>query len=507
MHLMPTLISNNEELINFAYNNSYVALYPELFLIIVLSSLIAFLVILDYSYQYKFSLSVLTAKILVWCYVLFLILLNNISGDFLLFHNLLCVDQFSTFIKSVLTISLILCIIISLNYVKIENFYKYEYFLLLGLSSLGMMTIVSSNDLITMYWGIEIQSLCFYILATMKVYNNFSTEAGLKYFILGAFSSGMLLFGCSLIYGSLGTTNFSEIKILFNNFSDLTDNPKTFILGLIFLIVAILFKIGAAPFHMWLPDVYEGVPTIVTAVYSIVPKISLFALFVKLNIFLMYENNFFFEQILLYAAILSIIIGTLGALYQSKLKRLLAYSAISHVGFLLLGFVSFTNWSIFSLFFYLIVYILISINLFTVLLVLRKVDNNLKIKKINELVILFKSNGLLAINLCLILFSIAGIPPLVGFYSKLYVFISAIKSEYYLAVLIAAVFSVIASMYYIRLIKLMFFKNFNYWTLFYEIPKKESLILSTIFFFNIFFFCYPEILVISVYNIILNLLF
>jgi NADH-quinone oxidoreductase subunit N len=177
-------------------------------------------------------------------------LLNNINSDFLLFNNLLSVDQFSTFIKSVLTISLILCIVISLNYVKIENFYKYEYFLLLGLSSLGMMTIVSSNDLITMYLGIEIQSLCFYILATMKVYNNFSTEAGLKYFILGAFSSGMLLFGCSLIYGSLGTTNFSEIKILFNNFSDLTDNPKTFILGLIFLIVAILFKIGAAPFHM-----------------------------------------------------------------------------------------------------------------------------------------------------------------------------------------------------------------------------------------------------------------
>src|SRR5690606_19052638 len=161
---------------------------------------------------------------------------------------LLSVDQFSTFIKSVLTISLILCIIISLNYVKIENFYKYEYFLLLSLSSLGMMTIVSSNDLITMYLGIEIQSLCFYIFENMKLYNNFSTEAGLKYFILGAFSSGMLLFGCSLIYGSLGTTNFSEIKILFNNYNDLTDNPKTFILGLIFLIVAILFKVGAAPF-------------------------------------------------------------------------------------------------------------------------------------------------------------------------------------------------------------------------------------------------------------------
>jgi NADH:ubiquinone oxidoreductase subunit 2 (subunit N) len=189
------------------------------------------------------------------------------------------------------------------------------------------------------------------------------------------------------------------------------------------------------------------------------------------------------------------------------MKRLLAYSAISHVGFLLLGFASFTSWSIFSLFFYLVVYIIISINLFTVILVLRKVDNNLKIKKINEIAILFKSNALLAINLCLILFSIAGIPPLVGFYSKFYIFISAIQSKYYLVVLIAAIFSVIASMYYIRLIKLMFFKTFDYWTLFYEVPKKESLILSSVFFFNLFFFCYPEIFVISIYNIILQSFF
>lgn len=497
---------NQDEFSNFLFNNSYIAIYPELFLILTISGLIAFLVVLDFKYKYNFILSSLTAKILIWCYLLFLILLNNISSDFLVFQNLLTVDTFTNFIKTVLIISLILCIIISLNYIKYENFYKYEYFLLVGLASLGMVSIVSSNDLITMYLAIEIQSLCFYILATMKIFNNFSTEAGLKYFILGAFSSGILLFGCSFIYGSLGTTNFSEMKILFNNFSEL-DNPKSLILGVIFIIIAILFKIGAAPFHMWLPDVYEGVPTIVTAIYSIVPKIALFALFVRLNISLMYENNFFFNQILLYSAGLSIIIGTLGALYQSKFKRLLAYSAISHVGFLLIAFISFSNWSIFSLFFYLVIYILISINIFSVILVLRKIDNNLKLKKINEIVVLFKSNTLLAVNFCLILFSIAGIPPLVGFYSKLYIFVSAIKSEYYLIVLIAAVFSVIASMYYIRLIKLMFFKNFDYWALFHEVPKKESLIISATFFFNVLFFCYPEIFVISIYNIILQLFF
>lgn len=504
---LPPRILDKEYFVNYTFNNSYLAIYPELFLILTISALIAFLVILDYINKYRFILSTLTAKMLIWCYVLLFLLVNNTNSSFLVFDNLLKVDLFTTFVKSILIFSLIFCIIISINYTKKENFYKYEYFLLLGLASLGMLTIVSSNDLITMYLAIEIQSLCFYILATMKIYNNFSTEAGLKYFILGAFSSGILLFGCSFIYGSLGTTNFTEMKILFSNFSDLTDNPKTLLLGIIFVIIAILFKIGAAPFHMWLPDVYEGVPTIVTAVYSIIPKIAIFALFVRLNMTLMYENNFFFSQILLYSAAFSIIIGTLGALYQSKMKRLLAYSAISHVGFLLLGFASFTSWSIFSLFFYLVIYIIISINLFTVVLVLRKVDNNLKIKKINEIVILFKSNGLLAINLCLVLFSIAGIPPLVGFYSKFYIFISAIQSEYYLVVLVAAIFSVIASMYYIRLIKLMFFKTFNYWTLFHEVPKKESLILSVVFFFNLFFFCYPEIFVISIYNIILQLFF
>ena len=494
-------------IVNYSYNNCYVALYPELFLILSLSGLIAFLVVLDHFYKYKFLLSSITANILVWCFILLMILLNNINADFFIFNNLLIVDNFTILIKNIVLISLIAVILISQNYIKYENFHKYEYFLLVGLASLGMLTIISSNDLMSMYLGIEIQSLCFYILATMKIHNNFSTEAGLKYFILGAFSSGVLLFGSSFIYGSLGTTNFSEMKLLYNNFTDFTDNPKSLILGIIFVIIAILFKIGAVPFHMWLPDVYEGVPTIVTALYSIVPKIAIFALFLRLNINLMYENNYFFEPLLLYSGLFSIILGTLGALYQSKIKRLLAYSAISHVGFLLIAFSSFNTWSIFSLFFYLIIYIIISINIFTVILTLRKIDNNLKIKKINEIVVLFKSNALLAINFCLILFSIAGIPPLVGFYSKLYVFISAIKSEYYFVAIIAAIFSVIASMYYIRLIKLMFFKNFDNWTFFYEVPKKESLILSSIFFFNILFFCYPEILVISVYNIILQLFF
>ena len=493
------------EVVNF--ENCYLGIYPEFFLIIVLSCLIGFLVVIDYKFKYKVVLTTVAGKILLDTYLLLLIIINNNFTEFLIFNDLLIVDNFTILIKNVLVLSLICIIFISFNYIKIEKIDKYEYFLLVGLSTLGMFTIVSSNDLITMYIGIEIQSLCFYILATIKIYNNFSTEAGLKYFILGAFSSGLLLFGSSFIYGSLGTTNFTDMRLLSTNFSNVSDNPISLILGIIFVTVAIMFKIGAAPFHMWVPDVYEGVPTIVTAFFAIVPKIAIFSLLIRLQINLFYENLVFTQNIFLYAALLSITIGTLGALYQIKLKRLLAYSAISHVGFLLLGFVSFNNWSIFSLFFYLIIYIIISINIFTVLLVLRKADNNLKFKKINEVVILFKSNPLLAINFCLILFSIAGITPLVGFYSKLYIFISALKSEIYISAILAAILSVIASMYYIRLIKLMFFKNFEYWTLFTELTKKESLLISVTFFFNLFFFCYPEIFVISIYNIILKLFY
>lgn len=501
-------ISKNENFLNEeSFQNCYLGLYPEFFLIITLSFLIAFLVIIDYNSNHKVILTTVAGKILIVIYFLLFIINNNNFSDFLIFNDLLIVDSFTTLIKNILIFSLIVSILISLNYTKLEKIDKYEYFLLVGLSSLGMFTIVSSNDLITMYLAIEIQSLSFYILATIKVYNNFSTEAGLKYFILGAFSSGLLLFGSSFIYGALGTTNFTDMKLLVNNFSDISDNPTSLILGILFVIVAILFKIGAAPFHMWVPDVYEGVPTIVTAFFAIVPKIAIFSLFVRLQLSLFYENTIFTQEILLYAALLSICIGTLGALYQVKIKRLLAYSAISHVGFLLIGLVSFNSWSVFALFFYLIIYIIISVNIFTVALVLRKVDNNLKIKKINELAILFKSNPLLAINFCLILFSIAGIPPLAGFYSKLYIFISAIKSDIYIIALIAAVFSVIASMYYIRLIKLMFFKNFEYWTLFVELSKKESLLISLTFFFNLFFFCYPEIFVVSIYNIILKLFY
>jgi NADH-quinone oxidoreductase subunit N len=208
--------------------------------------------------------------------------------------------------------------------------------------------------------------------------------------------------------------------------------------------------------------VYEGVPTIITAIFAILPKITLFSVFCNIGLSLFAFNYLIIKNLLIFSAILSILVGVFGALYQTKIKRLLAYSSISHVGFLLIGYCSFNNFGFFSLFFYLIMYMIMSLNIFVILLVLRRVNSNLKFKKINELVLLFKSNPILALNFSLVLFSIAGIPPLLGFYSKLYIFISAMMDELYLVVVIAALLSVVASLYYIRLIKLMFFKIFDY---------------------------------------------
>lgn len=483
----------------FIVFGTYLGIYIEIFFIVSILLLIIFFVIFDNLFEYKFILSPNISYIFILIFLLMSLLLNNIRGDLIIFDSMLIEDNLGIFVQNILIINFILYIIISLNYIFCEKIVNYEYFLLLGLAFLGMITMVKCNDLISLYFAIELQSLVFYIIASFKIYTNFSTEAGLKYFILGSFSSGILLFGCSLIYGFVGTTNFDYLHILF--IDKIQNNIFIgFLLGIVFVIIGILFKVGAAPFHMWLPDVYEGVPTIVTAFFAIIPKIALFTLLYRLGVSFCASNFFFWNQLFIYVALLSIVIGTLGGLYQIKIKRLIAYSAISHTGFILIGYSSFTDFSIFATYVYILVYIVISFNIFALLLSLRKRDNFLKLKKLNEFVVLFKSNSLLAINFCIILFSIAGIPPLLGFYSKFYIFFSAIKSNLYFVVFISAILSVIASMYYIRLIKLMFFKKFKYWSFFFEITKCNSIIISLTLFFNILFIFYSQTILIFIYN-------
>ena len=491
----------------FFYRSTSVTHQAEILLLLTIMMMVLCFTWWNYKANHQKILTPLVAKFLVIIYIYYLIMLNVCFSESAVFLDQMLINStFTLFIKHIMIISLIICILVSLGYIKKEKIVNFEYYLLVAFASIGMLTIISANDLMVFYIGIEIQSLAFYVLAGLKMYSNFSTEAAVKYFILGAFSSGLLLLGSSFIYGAIGTTNFSEIMFLVTEPYEII-NLKSLIFGLILIVVSLLFKLGAAPFHAWLPDVYEGAPTIVTMIYSIVPKIAIIGFIVRLNLNILNSHAFFLNDIWIFAAIISIIIGTLGGLFQTKIKRLIAYSAISHIGFMIIGLSIATNLGLFSLFFYIITYIIISLNIFTFLLVVRKVDNNLKIKKINELILLFKSNPYLVWNFCFILFSIAGIPPLLGFYSKLYIFIAALKYGYYVVAIIAAIFSVIACAYYIRLIRLLYFKDVEHWAIFVEISKLEAVVLTTTLFLNIFFFLRPDIFVTALYTLILSLIY
>ncbi len=481
--------------------------FPETFLVFSVTYVLVHTLYID-TYYKKFNLHTIhTGVTVVFIIIITIYLVNSCELDCFIWRTTDERNAFVTFMRHIYVGCIMVCFLIIGHFASLNKMGGWECAILAAFLLLGLFILASSKNFLMVYFGSEVMTLVLFIKSVFINKDNQTSEAGLKYFILGSFSSGLLLFGCSLVYGFTGTINFHDLQLLFIDKNVPVDVFGGVFLGCIFITIGLLFKLGASPFHMWIPDVYEGVPTPITALFAIVPKIAYLTLLVRLSLVLFSNTFFFWNQIIIFSAILSIIVGTFGALYQVKIKRMLAYSAISHVGFMLIGLSSLTPYSIFATLFYLVVYLVISLNIFTLLLSLKKIDTNTEFKKINEFILLFKSNKYLAVNFCLILFSIGGIPPLVGFYSKYYVFISAIKSEIYLVAIIAAICSVIASMYYIRLIKLMLFKKSDYWTFLAEVPKTHSLIISLTLAFNVFFFCYPEIFVIYIYNIVLTLFF
>jgi len=377
------------------------------------------------------------------------------------------------------------------------------------LAVVGMMLVVSSYDLIAMYLAIELQSFCMYIIASLKRDSEFSTEAGLKYFILGAFSSGLLLFGCSLLYGFTGTTNYHQ---LFQVFSMVEETPEivwtktsnAIPLGVLFILIGMLFKLSAAPFHLWAPDVYEGAPTSVTAFFAIVPKIAVLSVVVRLFSYVFYGLLLPWQEVLILCSILSMIVGTLGALWQTKIKRLLAYSGIGHIGYTLIGISTGSIEGIYATFFYVIIYIIMTIATFSILLSIRNQGNLSKLKYLNDLSGLFVSNPQLAFSFAIIMFSMCGIPPLAGFFSKMFIFISAINMEMYFLSIIGVMTSVAASFYYIRIIKLMFFDSETRINNLNSLSKENSLFLSSCCIFLMTFFLWPTPLALLLHNSILN---
>jgi len=355
--------------------------------------------------------------------------------------------------SSIVLVKIVLLLTSSIIMLLPNKIYKYEFGLLVLLSTLGMMLLVSSNDLIMLYLSIELISLSLYVLASLNKDSQHSTESGLKYFLLGALSSGLLLFGMGLVYGYTGETNFDGL----NSYIWYGPEINQIIVGVLFIFVAILFKLGAAPFHMWLPDVYEGAPTIVTAYFAIVPKIAIILTFINLIItpFIGIWNSI--EPIIIISAILSLIVGSIGAINQGKIKRLISYSAISHIGFILIGIIPLSLYSIQATIIYILIYIIMSLNTFTILLNLNQYNY------ISQFSGLSRANPILALTFGFTLLSIAGIPPLAGFFSKYLVLLNAVENGYYVLSIIAVMGSAISTFYYLRIIKWMFFKDSTYY--------------------------------------------
>jgi NADH-quinone oxidoreductase subunit N len=375
--------------------------------------------------------------------------------------------------------------------------FSFEINILILISLLGLMLIVSSFNFITLYLAIELQSLSFYILTALKRKSPLSIEAALKYFILGSIASSFILLGISIIYGVFGTLNFGNIYLILSNifYFENINLIIGFINGFLFILCGIFFKIGSAPFHFWLPDVYEGAPNNITAFFAIVPKIAYIGLLIRFIFDVFIDISSFFEIIFYICAILSMLIGSLSALQQKKIKRLLAYSSISHVGFILIGFTSNLFENIPSILLYIIIYIIMSINLWTTYLSLN--INHKPIKYLTDLSNIFNFNKLLAFIIILNIFSMSGIPPLAGFFSKLFLFISAIKAKYFGLVFFSILVSILSSFYYLRIIKIIFFENIFKKLFINKINKINSYILIINTQFLIFFFIYPNIILIN----------
>jgi NADH-quinone oxidoreductase subunit N len=428
-------------------------------------------------------------------FLTFLLVNNNPISFMLVYQNTFIFDLLTANVKQILLISTICCLFIFEDNLIRQQINNFEYFILILCAVLGLLFLISSYDLISLYLAIEMQSLCLYVLAASKKNSSFSTEAGLKYFLLGSFSSALLLFGMSILYGCTGTTNFENFTLLLSgvdldNFSTTSSISN----ALLFVGAAFFFKIAAAPFHMWSPDVYEGSPTSSTIFFAVIPKIALFAVFIRMfqTVFSSFEDTLLIMSI--FFSICSVIVGSFAALKQRKLKRLLAYSSVSHVGYLLLAFSANSIEGTQALFFYLVIYMITSLSLWSVILSINTSTNTERSKTLIDFASVSTANPLIGLTGMMALFSLAGVPPLAGFYAKMAVFLSAIGSSLIFVSLIAILCSVVSSVYYIRLIKIMYFEPKSDVSFVYPVTRACSLMMASGTFLLLYLFINPTLL-------------
>ncbi|MDA9682107.1 NADH-quinone oxidoreductase subunit NuoN [Candidatus Pelagibacter sp.] len=412
-----------------------------------------------------------------------------------LFNDSVVIDYMASLMKIITLLGAFLALIISSSYLKIFKIFKIEYPVLILSSVLGMMVMISSNDLMVFYMGLELQSLALYVLATFNRDQLKSSEAGLKYFVLSALSSGLLLYGCSLIYGFSGSTNFNIIS------NQLNSNEYVLSFGIVFILVGLAFKISAVPFHMWAPDVYQGSPTTVTLFFTMVPKIAALTVFIRF-LYVPFLNLIDqWQMIIVFLSIASMLFGAIAAIGQTNIKRLIAYSSIGHIGYTLAGLATGSNEGIQSSIVYISIYIIMNLALFSSLLMLKR--NNEYYEEIEDLSGLSKNHPLLSLSLLIILFSLAGIPPLAGFFAKLYIFKAVLEQSMYFLAIVGLLSTVVAAFYYLRIIKIIYFdKEKEKYDQDHNIWLKLSLTFSTILILLYFVFPSQLIDVVSRINVI-----
>jgi NADH-quinone oxidoreductase subunit N len=431
---------------NFLQNYDATAILPEIVLAVLAMGLLMFGAFKKDDANDQVTLGAIVSLALVAVLVIF-----TGEGKVTAFGGAFVVDTFARVMKVMALFGSAVAIVLSTHFMKRLNMARFEYPILVMLATVGMMMMISANDLISLYMGLELQSLSLYVVAAINRDSAKSSEAGLKYFVLGALSSGMLLYGASLVYGFTGTTTFQGIA------AALTANGSglglTF--GLVFIIAGLAFKVSAVPFHMWTPDVYEGAPTPVTAFFAAAPKVAAMALFMRVMVSPFAAVVHDWQQILVFVSIASMVLGAFAAIGQNNIKRLLAYSSIGHMGFALVGLASGSQEGVRGVIVYMMIYMISTLGIFACVLAMRRKGQS--VEDISDLAGLARNNKGLAFVLSMLMFSLAGIPPLAGFFGKYFVFLAAVKAGLYALAVIGVVASVVGAYYYLRIVKIIYF--------------------------------------------------
>jgi len=407
------------------------------------------------------------------------------AGRLVGFGGSFILDDFARFLKLLILIGSAAALLMSLDWLRSVGENKFEYAVLILLSTAGMLVLTSAGDLIALYLGLELMSLALYVMAAFHRDNVLASEAGLKYFVLGALSSGMLLYGASLVYGFTGTVSFAGIAKV------VTEPSLGLVFGLVFLFAGFCFKISAVPFHMWTPDVYEGAPTPVTAFFAAAPKVAGIAMFVRVAVTAFPEIVPQWQQIVVFVAIASMALGSFAAIGQTNIKRLMAYSSIGHMGFALVGLAAGTAEGVQGVLVYMAIYVAMSLGTFACILAMRR--DGLAVERISDLAGLSRTRPALAFFFALLMFSLAGIPPLAGFFGKFYVFIAAVQAGLYVLAVLGVVTSVVGAYYYLAIVRTMYFDEpapgFD------RMPFELKAVLAVTGLFNLLFIVYPGPLV------------